>query len=176
MAQFCRQMGSKEPYFTLAAVGAQWWTATVPVPWQWPKWFGYKFLCWHAWEGMFCKYEVTYSSMKLFKSVFLNLVMNNMGNKAHKVLHLAYLTKKTANFSPLKFVTLVAMEGSKQLAGCWTLSIWLPSLGCQLSSTRVGNSPWPLQKKVRSILCFHNFFALFKSHLCFLIWSSDFSC
>lgn len=43
MAQFCRQMGSKESYFTLAAAGAQLWTATVRVPWQWPKLFGYKF-------------------------------------------------------------------------------------------------------------------------------------
>lgn len=31
---------------------------------------GINFHCWHAWEGMFCNYEVTYSSMKLFKSVF----------------------------------------------------------------------------------------------------------
>lgn len=94
--------------------------------------------------------------------------MKNIGNKVHK-LQLAYLTKKTENFSPLQFVKLVVMEDSKQLAGCSTLSIWMPSLGCQLSRKRVENSPWPLQKKVRSTLCFHNFFAFFKSHLYFLV-------
>lgn len=89
-----------------------------------------------------------------------NLVIKNIVNKVHK-LHLAYLTKKTANFSPLKIVTLVTMEDSKQLAGCWALSVWMPSLGCQLSSKRVENSSWPLQKKVRSTLCFSNFFTPF---------------
>lgn len=145
MTQFCRQMGSKDPYFTVAAVGAQLWTATVLVPWQWPKWFGYKFSCWHAWEGMFCKYEVTYCSMKLLKSVFFkNLVMKNIANKVHK-LHLAYLTKQISAHSNLSYLWLWRTQRNWQDAG------HCPLLGCQLSSTRVENSPWPLQEKINPL-------------------------
>lgn len=145
-------MGSKDPYFTVAAVGAQLWTATVLVPWQWPKWFGYKFSCWHAWEGMFCKYEVTYCSMKLLKSVFLkNLVMKNIANKVHK-LHLAYLTKQISAHSNLSYLWLWRTQRNWQDAGHY----WVASCLVQEWKTVLG-----LFKR-RSTLCFHKFFALFK--------------